>query len=167
LSWFCYRQIVAQIPVVQNLPLHLCDLSVFTMLITLVTGRSLFVELSYYTGVAGALIAISFPSITETGDIRVLAEIRYFLTHIILVGGGFYFTFGRHYHPKFGAILRNFLFIHVYALLVTPLNLSLGTNYFYTLSAPIQLGWVHQYPHWFFLVVVSFIFLLTFALLHF
>ena len=165
-SWFCYRHFVTQIPLVQNLPLHLCDLAVFTMLFALVTGQRLFVELSYYAGVVGALLAVIFPSISETGDIRFIAEIRYFLTHIILVGGGFYFTFGRHYHPKTGAILRNYLFIHLYALLVTPLNIRLGTNYFFTLSAPDQLLWAHEYPHWIFLVVGSLIFLFTFSLMH-
>lgn len=165
-SWFCYRHVVAQIPLVENLPLHLCDLSVFTMLFTLVTGRKLFAELAYYMGVVGALLAVCFPSIAETGDIRTIAEIRYFITHIALVGGGFYFTFGRQYHPKIGAILRSYLFIHLYALLVTPLNLSLGTNYFFVLSAPKQLGWIRQYPHWLFLVVVSLIFLFTFFLMN-
>ena len=165
-SWFTYKYIVAQVPFVKNLPLHLCDLAFLTMLFTLATDRKLFAELAYYMGVVGALLAVCFPSISETGDIRLIAEIRYFLTHILLVGGGFYFTFGRQYRPKIGAVLRSYLFIHLYALLVTPFNLSLGTNYFYTLSAPKQLGWIHQYPHWLFLVVVSLVFLCVFSLLH-
>jgi len=165
-SWFCYRHVVAQIPLVRNLPLHLCDLSVFILLFVLATGRKLFADLSYYTGVVGALLAVCFPSIDETGPIRTIAEIRYFITHIVLVGGGFYFTFGRRYYPEIGALIRNFLFILVYALLVTPLNLSLGTNYFFTISAPNQLGWAHQYSHWVFLTVVSLIFLFIFSLMH-
>ncbi len=40
----------------------------------------------------------------------------------------------RLYHPKSGAILRNYLFIHLYALLVTPLNPSLGK----TISSPFR-----------------------------
>ncbi len=165
-SWFCYRHVVEQIPLVRNLPLHLCDLSVFIMLFVLVTGSKLFADLSYYMGVVGALLAVSFPSIDETGAIRTIAEIRYFLTHIVLVGGGFYFTFGQRYYPKIGALIRNFLFILLYALLVTPLNLSLETNYFFTISAPNQLGWAHQYSHWVFLTVVSLIFLFIFSLMH-
>ena len=88
-----------------------------------------------------------------------LNKVSHHVTHIILVGGGFYCTFGRQYHPGKGAILRSYLFIHLYALLVTPLNLHLGTNYFFTLAAPKQLGWIHQYPHWLFLAVVSLVFL--------
>ena len=165
-SWFCYRHFVTQIPLVQNLPLHLCDLAVFTMLFALVTGQRLFGELSYYAGVVGALLALFFPTIAETGDIRLIAEVRYFLTHIALVGGGFYLTLGRRFHPNIGAVLRSYLFIHLYALLVTPLNLSLGTNYFFTLSAPEQLGWIYQQPHWLFFVVVSLIFLAAFSVMH-
>ena len=165
-GWFIYRHAVAEIPLVKNLPLHLCDTAVFIMLLTLVTGRKQLAELSYYVGVVSALLAICFPAITETGDIRTIAEVRYFATHIVLAGGGFYFTFGRHHHPSRGAILRSYLFIHVYALLVTPLNLKLGTNYFFTLAGPEPLSWVHEYPHWVFLVTVSMIFLFTFTLMH-
>ena len=165
-AWFLYRHMVFERPVVKNLPLHLCDLSVFIMLFTLVTGRKRLAELSYYMGAVGALLAVCFPAISETGSIRLIAEIRYFITHIALVGVGVYFTFGRGYHPELGAIFRSFGFILLYALLVTPLNLMLDTNYFFTLAAPAQLGFIHQYPHWLFLAVTSLIFLCAFALLH-
>ena len=101
----------------------------------------------------GALLAVCFPAISETGSIRPIAEIRYFLTHIALVGAGFYFTFGCRYCPPARAILRSYIAVHLYALAITPLNLYLGTNYFFTLSAPKQLAFIHAYPHWLFLVV--------------
>ncbi|NKB72428.1 MAG: TIGR02206 family membrane protein [Candidatus Latescibacteria bacterium] len=165
-SWALYRHFGAQVPLVKNLPLHLCDLSVFSLLLGLATGRRLFAELSYYAGGVGALLALCQPSISETGAIRVVAEFRYFLTHIILVGGGFYLTFGRRYRPGAGAILRSYLAILLYALLVTPLNLALGSNYFYTLAAPRQLDWLQHYPHALFLGVVALIFLGVFTLMH-
>ena len=166
IAWFSYRHVAGAIPFAKNLPLHLCDLSVFIMLFTLVTGRKRLAELSYYMGAVGALLAVCFPAISETGSIRLIAEIRYFITHIALVGVGVYFTFGRGYHPELGAIFRSFGFILLYALLVTPLNLMLDTNYFFTLAAPGQLAFIHQYPHWLFLAVTSLIFLCALALLH-
>ncbi|MEE2658845.1 MAG: TIGR02206 family membrane protein [Candidatus Latescibacterota bacterium] len=166
LAWFCYRHFVAGIPLVGNLPLHLCDISVFTLLAGLVTGRRLFVEWAYYPGVVGALLAVCFPAISESGAIRVVAEIRYFLTHVALVGAGFYFTFGCGYRPSTLANLRSYLAIHVYAMAITPVNLLLGTNYFFTLSAPKALAFAHAYPHWLFLAAVSLIFLCVFSLMH-
>jgi hypothetical integral membrane protein (TIGR02206 family) len=164
-AWFMYRHTAGGVEVVDNLPLHLCDMSVFIMLITLATGNRRVAELSYYAGVTGALIAVVVPAISETGSIRFIAEIRYFLTHIALVGVGFYFTFGRGYHPRFGAVVRSCVAVHLYALLITPINIYLGTNYFFTLSAP-KVGFLHQYPHWFFLVVTSLAFMACFTLLH-
>jgi hypothetical integral membrane protein (TIGR02206 family) len=166
LAWFGYRHMVAEVPIAKNLPLHLCDLSVFVMFAALATDRKLFSELSYYAGVVGALLAVCFPAISETGAIRPVAEARYFVTHIALVGVGFYLTFGCRYHPPPRAIVRSYVAIHAYALAITPLNLYLGTNYFFTLSAPKQLAFVHDYPHWLFMVAISAIFLMTFALMH-
>lgn len=166
LSWFGYRHLSTDLPLARNLPLHLCDLSVFVMFAALATGRKLFAELSYYPGVAGALLAVCLPAISETGSIRLIAEIRYFLTHIALVGVGFYLTFGCRYKPPVKAVFRSYLAILIYALAITPLNLYLGTNYFFTLSAPKQITFALEYPHWLFLVVVSSIFLIAFGLMH-
>ena len=38
LSWFCYKHFAADLPLARNLPLHLCDLSVFVMFAALATG---------------------------------------------------------------------------------------------------------------------------------
>jgi hypothetical integral membrane protein (TIGR02206 family) len=164
-AWFLYRHIAGGIAVVDNLPLHLCDMSVFLMLFTLATGNRRLAELSYYAGVTGALFAVFVPAISETGWIRPIAEIRYFVTHIALVGVGFYFTYGRGYHPRIGAALRSYIAVHLYAALITPINLYLDTNYFFTLSAP-KVDFLQQYPHWLFLAVTSVAFFSFFALMH-
>ncbi len=166
LSWFCYRHFAADLPLARNLPLHLCDLSVFVMFAALATGRKLLADLSYYPGVVGASLAVCLPAISETGSIRLIAECRYFLTHIALVGVGFYLTYGCHYQPPAKAIIRSCLAILIYALAITPLNLYLGTNYFFTLSAPKQIAFALEYPHWLFLVVASSIFPVAFGLMH-
>ena len=94
-AWFAYRHFAVGMPLAENLPLHLCDLSVFALLTGLATGWRPFAEWAYYPGVVGALLAVVFPAVSETGAIRAVAEVRYFVTHIALVGAGFYFTFGR------------------------------------------------------------------------
>ena len=86
--WFIYRHTASGVALVDNLPLHLCDMSVFLMLITLATGNKCLAELSYYAGVTGALLAVCVPAITETGAIRLLAEIRYFVAEDSFRAGG-------------------------------------------------------------------------------
>ena len=164
-GWFLYRHVVAGVALVDNLPLHLCDISVIVMLLTLATGRKQLAQLSYFAGVAGALMAVCVPAISESGSIRLVAEIRYFVTHIALVGVGFYFTFGRRYYPGSRAVVRSYLAVLLYALLITPINLYLGTNYFFTVSTP-NVNFLQQYPHWLFLAVASLIFLVSFTAMH-
>lgn len=163
--WFIYRYTVGDVALVDNLPLHLCDISVFVILITLATENRRLAELSYYAGATGALLAVAVPAISETGSIRNIAIARYFVTHIVLVGVGFYCTFGRRYHPRFGAVVRSYLGVHLYALVITPLNLFLDTNYFFTLAAP-NVGFLNHYPHWIFLTATSLAFLTCFVVMH-
>ncbi|MGB1893299.1 MAG: TIGR02206 family membrane protein [Candidatus Latescibacterota bacterium] len=165
-AWFAYRHFTVGMRLAENLPLHLCDLSVFALLAGLATDRRFFADWAYFPGVVGALLAVVFPAVSETGAIRPIAEARYFITHIALVGAGFYLTFGCRYYPETKAVLRVYAAILAYAIVVTPLNLYLDTNYFYTLSPPTEVHFVHAFPHWFFLGAVSATFLAAFGLLH-
>ena len=167
LSWFAYRHFAVGIPITDNLPLHLCDLSVFVLFAGLATGGRLWSELAYYAGVVGALLAVCFPAISETRidpphrrDSLFPDPCRFGRRGVLFI------TFGCRYRPPARAILRSYIAIHLYALAITPLNLYIGTNYFFTLSAPKQLAFIHAYPHWLFLVAVSAIFLTVFALMH-
>ena len=167
LGWFAYRHFVVGIPIADNLPLHLCDLSVFVLFAGLATGGRLWSELAYYAGVVGALLAVCFPAISETGSIRPIAETRYFLTHIALVGAGVLF----HLWGAATARRRGRFCVAISPFTSTPWPLPRSTCIsapiiFFTLSAPKQLAFIHAYPHWLFLVVVSAIFLTVFALMH-
>ena len=105
-AWFAYRHFTVGMRLAENLPFHLCGLSVFALLAGLATNQRFFAAWAYFPGVVGALLAVVFPAVSETGAIRPIAEARYFITHIALVGAGFYLTFGRGYHPEAQAILR-------------------------------------------------------------
>ena len=164
-AWFLYRHYVVVVPLAHNLPLHLCDISVGLMLMTLATDMNRLRELSYVAGTTGAIFAVSVPVISESSDIRVVAEIRYLLTHIALVGVGFYFTFGRKFHPGPMVVVRAYIAAHLYALVITPLNMALDTNYFFTLRAP-NVDFLQQHPHWLFLTAASFAFLLCFGMMY-
>ena len=90
-TWFAYRHFVLGMPLAENLPLHFCYLSVFVLLAGLAIGWRIFAEWAYYPCMVDALMVVVFPPISETGAIRAIAEVRYFVTHIALVGAGFYF----------------------------------------------------------------------------
>ena len=165
-AWFAYRHFTVCMRLTDNLPIHLCDLSVFALLAELETNQRFFAKWAYFPDVVGTLLVVVFPAVSETGAIRPIAEARYFVTHIALVGAEFYLTFGRRYHPETRAILRIYAAIVGYAILVTPLNLYLDTNYFYTLSAPAEFRFIHAFPHWLFSCIVSATFLAAFGLLH-
>ena len=165
-AWFAYRHFTVGMRLAEKLPLHLFDLSVFALLTELETNQRFFAKWAYLQDMVGALLAVVFPAVSETGAIRPIAEAGYFITHIALVGAEFYLTFGRRYHPETRAILRIYAAIVGYAILVTPLNLDLDTNYFYTLSTPAEFRFIHAFPYWLFSCMVSATFLAAFGLLH-
>lgn len=162
--WFLFSLWCLDYPFQYNLPLHLCDFSIIVLLIGLATRRRIFCDLAYFVGVPGAALAILFPDIAEVGGIQSIAIARFFVTHIALFGIGFYLTFGIRYYPSYWRAIISFVVIHLYALLLTPVNLWLDTNYFFLRSpAASAPAFLQAFPHWayigafmlFFFVVIS------------
>ena len=58
----------------------------FGLLAGLATNQRLFAECAYFPGMVGALLAVVFPPVSETGAIRPITEARYFIAHMALVG---------------------------------------------------------------------------------
>ena len=72
-AWFIHRHFTAGMQLAENLSLHLCDLSVFALFAGLATDRRFFAEWAYFPGLVGALLAVVFPAVSETGAIRPIA----------------------------------------------------------------------------------------------
>lgn len=166
LLWTLFRHFSLHVPVRENLPLHLCDLSFFILLLGLVRPTDRLADLAYFLGVPGALLAMFFPSIPETGAVGALAVFRFYLTHGAIFLTGFYLTFGRSYFPPYRSALISFVVLHLYALLLFPVNMALRTNYLYLFAIPDSVpASIRSLPHWGYIATSSIFFFAIFSLL--
>lgn len=116
------------------LPLHLCDVANFAVIIACLTKHAELVRITYFFALAGTLQAILTP------DIRVgFPEprfITFFVSHCGIVIASVYLTVAHRIHPDWGSLLRAFLWLQLYAIIAGLANWLLGTNYGYLARKP-------------------------------
>jgi hypothetical integral membrane protein (TIGR02206 family) len=116
------------------LPLHLCDLSWVLALAGLARPGRRLAEPLYFFALSGTAPALVTPELPwGFPSTRFLA---YFATHGLVVITAVVLTFGFRLVPPRGAAWRAFGLLNLYALLVTPVNLALDTNYLYLRRKP-------------------------------
>lgn len=116
------------------LPLQLCDLSWLLALAGMLTPNRRVVEPLYFFTLAGTVPAVVTPELPL--GFPSFRFIAYFATHGLVVMSAVVLTFGFGLLPSRGAPWRAFLLLNLYALLVTPVNLLLGTNFLYLRAKP-------------------------------
>jgi len=117
-----------------NLPLHLCDVATFTCAAALVWRHRLSYELTYFWGLAGTLQAVLTPDL-DVG-FPSLEFFAFEIAHAGLIMAVLYLTLGLKMRPTLRSIGRAFLWLQVYAVVTTILNLLLDTNYGYLRHKP-------------------------------
>jgi hypothetical integral membrane protein (TIGR02206 family) len=146
------------------LPLQLCDLSWLLAIAGMLTPNRRVVEPLYFFTLAGTVPAIVTPELPlGFPSFRFLA---YFATHGLVVISAVVLTFGFGLLPSRGAPWRAFLLLNLYALLVTPVNLLLGTNFLYLRAKPAPGTPFDAFGPWpYYILVLEAAFLCIFLLL--
>ncbi|HJS57574.1 MAG TPA: TIGR02206 family membrane protein, partial [Vicinamibacteria bacterium] len=112
----------------------------------------------YFFALAGTLPGILTPELpVGFPSVRFLA---YFSTHGLVVISASVLTFGFGLLPARGAPWRAFLLLNLYALLVTPVNLALGTNFLYLRAKPASgtpFDWFGPWPYYILGLEVAFL----------
>jgi hypothetical integral membrane protein (TIGR02206 family) len=116
------------------LPLQLCDVAVLLAALALLTRHQLAYELTFFLGLAGALLAMVTPELVAAFPHP--RFLYYFVLHGGIVVAAVVLTWGLGMRPARGAVLRALLWTNVYALFVGAVNWALGTNYLYLCRKP-------------------------------
>jgi hypothetical integral membrane protein (TIGR02206 family) len=134
------------IPLAHRLPLHLCGVAIFLTAVVLVRRTRLLYEIIYFWGLGGAVQAVLTPELhIGFPDPRFVS---FFLTHGLIIIGVLYATVVFRLRPTHGSIGRAFLATLVYAALVTPVNVALGTNYLYLMRKPERASLIDHLGPW-------------------
>jgi hypothetical integral membrane protein (TIGR02206 family) len=131
--WWCFRYSHEGVHMA-NLPLQLCDLTVWAAAIACLTMLAPIVELAYFAGFAGAGMALLTPDLWSPWPSY--PSIYFFVAHGGIVIAAAVLVFGRICPLNGRAVWRAYTLLLGYAFLVGTFNKICGTNYMYLCRKP-------------------------------
>jgi hypothetical integral membrane protein (TIGR02206 family) len=117
-----------------DLPLELCDLSLFLALLSLFTLKPEFYDLAYFWALAGASMALLTPNLNE--PFPSFGTVEFFVTHGLTVTSVLYLVWSAQARPRRWSVLRAMIGINVVALIDGPLDYFFKTDYFFLRAKP-------------------------------
>lgn len=117
-----------------NLPLELCDFSLFLAILSLFTLKPAFFDLAYYWALAGASMAVLTPNITA--PLSSFGTMEFFITHGLTVTAVLYLVWSHEARPRKWSVLWAMIGINVLALVDGPFDYFFGTDYFFLRAKP-------------------------------
>lgn len=134
-SWHIWNIAIGEWTFQTHLPFHLCSVLVWTSVIMLITKNYKIYEFAYFLGIAGASQAV----LTPEAGIYGFPHYRVFQTliaHGSVVTAAIFMTVVEGYRPHWSSFKRVFIWTNIYMVVVTGINLLIGSNYLYTLRKP-------------------------------
>lgn len=119
------------------IPLHLCDLIAFVAAFALLFRTPLLCELTYFLGLGGTLQGLITPNVQY--DFPHPTFFAFFQLHYAIVAVALLLPLGLGWRPRSPlprTILKMFLYILAYLILIYGVNLLLGTNFAFTIEKP-------------------------------
>ncbi len=118
----------------EYMPLHVCGITVFAVVVTLVFRRQMAYEIAYFWGLVGATNAVVTPQL-DIGYPQ-YRFFQYFIAHGGIVAAALFATWGLGMRPTTRSILRVFVLLNVLAVVLIGVNLMLGSNYMFLCQPP-------------------------------
>jgi hypothetical integral membrane protein (TIGR02206 family) len=145
LIWWLYRYSQEGIHVA-NLPLQLCDLTVWLSVLACLTLAPTIVELAYFAGIAGAGMALLTPDLYSPWPSY--PAIYFFVAHGGIVIAAGLLAFGGIVHFRPGAMWRSAGLLLLYVALIGIFDAVFGSNYMYLCQKPRNASLMDQMGPW-------------------
>ncbi|MBL4905624.1 MAG: TIGR02206 family membrane protein [Flavobacteriaceae bacterium] len=129
----------------EDLPLHICSFMALIIPIVSLTRKYLYYEVLFFLVLSGTFQSLVTP--TEYNFMN-FPFLRYWLVHAGLVIFMLYATFIYKMRPTFKSVIRAFLGMQVYMVLMFIVNSILGSNYFYTNRKPEAATMLDLFGEW-------------------
>ncbi len=133
LVWWCFRYSHEGLHL-WNLPLQLCDLTLWASALGCLTMIPAIVELAYFAGLAGAGMALLTPDLWSPWPSY--PAVYFFIAHGAIVVAVAVLVFGGICPLRRGAVWRAYGLLLGYAVLAGAFNKICGTNYMYLCRKP-------------------------------
>src|SRR5579883_897807 len=132
--WWIFRYSHEGFRFPQNLPLQLCDVTLWASAFAALTRRHVLAEFAYFAGLAGAGMALITPDLWSPWP--TYPAVYFFLAHGGIVLIPIVLVYGRVLPLRPNAVWRAFGMLIGFALLVGSFNAIFGTNYMYLRQKP-------------------------------
>jgi hypothetical integral membrane protein (TIGR02206 family) len=143
--WLCYRYSIEGVHL-WNLPLQLCDVTLWMTAIACLTLARPLVEFAYFAGFAGAAMALLTPDLWRPWP--QYPAIYFFVAHAGIVIGIAVLVVGRIAPLRSGAVWRAFGMLIGYAVLVGAFNAITRANYMYLCRKPANASLLDVFGPW-------------------
>lgn len=118
-----------------NLPLHLCTIFVWGSVWMLLSKSYPIFEIIYLLGIGAAIQPLLTSEVGAYGFPHYYA-FQIFISHGGIITSAIFMAAIEGHRPTLSSIKKVFVWSNVYMLLVTFVNLAIGSNYLYTLHKP-------------------------------
>lgn len=135
IAWHAWNVGTGAWSVRENLPLHLCGISIWSTIYMLFSRDYRLFPIIFFVGLGGAAQAIITPSAGEYG----LPHFRAFQTlisHGMLVVAIIFLVAVEGRRPTWMSLWKTMLILNVYLVVVSAINFAVGSNYMFTLQKP-------------------------------
>lgn len=146
LIWWVYRYSHEGFRFPHNMPLQLCDVTLWMTALACVTARPRLVEFAYFAGIAGAGMAILTPDLWSPWP--TYPAIYFFIAHGGIVAGAVALVWGKVVALRPRAMWSAFAILAGYAVLVGVFNAIFGTNYMYLCRKPANASLLDSLGPW-------------------
>lgn len=146
LVWWAFRYSHEGIHA-SNLPLQLCDLTLWVTVAACLTARPRLMEFAYLVGIAGAGMAVLTPDLWSPWPSY--PAIYFFVAHGGVIAACVFLVFGGIVPLRPGAVWRVFGWVAAYAAVVGAFDAIFRVNYIYLCTKPKNvslLNWLGPWP---------------------
>ena len=116
------------------LPLHICGVALFVVVLVLLCRNQTLYEIGYFWGIVGTLNAVLTPQLGV--GFPHYRFFQYFIVHGGIVVSVLFVTWGLRMRPTLKGLLRAFLLANLYMVFIAGVNLLLKSNYMFICEPP-------------------------------
>jgi hypothetical integral membrane protein (TIGR02206 family) len=146
-----------------NLPLSICNLFALIAPLLFWNPNERRFEITYYFILSGTLQAIITPD--PNSGFPSYSFFKYWIIHCGLVLIVVHHHFAFRLYPRLRGILPTFVWLNVYIVCLIPLNIWLGSNYFYMMEKPAYPTLLDYFGPWpIYIIVTEILAMVFFAL---
>lgn len=132
--------------IIEDLPLHLCNLMPFAMFMAFYAKSRLIWAIFFFWIIAGTSQSLFTPTLTE--KLPHYDAIRYWLVHAGLVIVSIYGAVVMGWRLEVKDIMWSSIAMNITAIIIYPINVMLGSNYFYLNGKPEVDTFYSMLPDW-------------------